>query len=92
MYLIPNICRTKLQYDLTIGTILNYLKLPFIRCRIFERIIIIDNDFISNRIVVVYYFTIFADVIFINLCLILLTHYFLIYLVLNQYNHIMDKF
>ena len=47
---------------------------PFILSLIFERRIIINNGFISNFLGVVYYFTIFAYIIFINLRLIFMTY------------------
>ena len=51
-----------------------YLIWYVIRCFIFEISIVIEYDFNSDFIFMVYSFTIFADVIFINLCLILLMY------------------
>ena len=70
-YIKPNFHRTTLKCDRAIVPTLNYLKCNFLRGFIFEGSIIIEHDFISDFIVMVYYCTIFTNVIFINLCLIL---------------------
>ena len=66
--------RTTLQCDHSISPTLSYIKLAFIWGFIFESSVISNNDFISDSVVVVKSFTIFADIIFINLRLISLTH------------------
>ena len=58
-YSILNFYRTTIQCYCSNGPTLYYLKCPFIRGFVFEIIIIIEHDFISNFIVVVYSFTIF---------------------------------
>ena len=73
-YMIPNLYCTTLWCNHNIGPTLHYLKYHFIKGFIFEGIIIIEHDFISDFIVVVYYFTIFVGLIFICLCLLLLTY------------------
>ena len=58
----------------TIVTKLRYHKWPVIWCFVFVYRIISEHDFISDFIVVVNSFIIFADIIFINLSLIYLTY------------------
>ena len=66
MYIMPNLYRTTLCCDRAIGTTLCYDKWPVIWSLIFLCRVISKYDLISNFIVVVNYFTIFADIIFIN--------------------------
>ena len=61
-YIKPNFYRTTQLCDSAIGSTVHYHKWTFIGHLIFESSIIIEHDFISNFIVMVYYFTIFADV------------------------------
>ena len=58
-YIIPNFGRTAMKCDRTIGLTLNHIKWNFIWSFIFESTTIIDHVFISNFIVMVYYFNIF---------------------------------
>ena len=73
-YIIPNFFRTTLYCDRAIGTTLCYTKLALIWSFIFVCSMIIEHDFISNFLVIVNSFTIFADIIFLNFSLILLTY------------------
>ena len=67
--IMPNFCRTILQCDRAIGPTVNYKKWDLIWCPTFLWTIIIEHGFISDFIFMVKYFTIFVDIIFINLCL-----------------------
>ena len=65
-YIIPNFYRTTLLCDCSIGSTLRYIKWKLIWHLIFESSIIIEHEFISYFLVVVYSFTIFTDIMFIN--------------------------
>ena len=53
---------------------------------------IIEHEFISDFVVMVNYFVILSDIIFINLHLISLMYEYLICLMFYQENHIMAKY
>ena len=73
-YITPKLYLATLQYDHAIGPTLHYLKWSFVQGFVFESSIIIEYAFICNFIGVVYSFTIFVDVIFINPILLSLTY------------------
>ena len=87
----PNYYRTTLPCNHNIVPTLCYHKWAVIWSFVFLSIIISAHDFISNFVAVVNSFIIFAGVIFINLCLILMTYSFPIHLMLYRYNHINAK-
>ena len=70
MYVIYNICRTHLLCDRTIGATLTYNKRTLIWVFVFLRRFIIEHYFITKFLVIVYSYSIFNGVIFINLRLI----------------------
>ena len=72
MYIIPSLYRATLHFYHAIVSTLSYLKWHFIQSLVFKSSIIIDNDLVSNFIFMVYCFTIFVCVTFIDLCLLLM--------------------
>ena len=73
-YIIPICYPTILQYNRAVGPTLCCLKCLVKWSFICESRIIIENDFISEFEVMVYYFIIILGVIFINLRLLSLTY------------------
>ena len=63
-YILPKFCRTILQCERSIGPTLIYFKWSLIWSFMFVFSMISEHDFISNLIVVVNPFYIFADIIF----------------------------
>ena len=72
-YVMPNLYRTTFHCDFTIGTTPRYQKWPIILCFIIVCSVISEHDFISNFIVMVNSFSIFTDIVFIDLHLLALT-------------------
>ena len=68
-----NLYHTTLSCDCSIDSTLRYHKCPFVWRFIFVCSVISEHDFISNFLVMVNSFVIFADIIFINLHLLSLT-------------------
>ena len=91
-YIMINFFRNILQFDRAIGPTLLHHKWSLIWRFIFVCRMIIYHEFISNFIVVVNLFYIFADVIFIDLRLPSLAYYFPIHLMFYQDNHITAKY
>ena len=74
MYIIPDFCCTNSSWDRAIGPTLPYHKWAHIWCFIFLCNVFCENDNISDFIVVVDSMSLFLDVIYINLRLLLLTY------------------
>ena len=73
-YVIPSFCWTILYIYHANGKIPHYHKWALIWSFVFVCIAVTDNDFISDFIDVVNSVSIFADIIFIDLCLIFLMY------------------
>ena len=91
-YVISKFCCTHFQCDCSICTTLRYLKWSHTWGFVFNHIFIIDHYFITNFLVVVYYFSIFANVVFICLCLSFMIYSLPIHFMFNQDNHITAKY
>ena len=74
MYIITNLYRNILYVYHAIGKTPCYHKWAFIWCFIFVLIVVSEHGFISKCIVMVNLVSIFVDVTFINLRLLLLTY------------------
>ena len=90
--IIPNCYRTTLECDRAIGPTLNNLKWDIIWHIIFEGIIITKYEFIHNFPVVIKYFTIFADIIFIYLRLLFLAYLLPTRGIFYRENYITEKY